>query len=116
MIVAFYTQGHGDPVPRIYDPGVLPWAHEHPIAFGRKPLEMDPAGLIRAVLTPHDRVHGQLEVVGRATQKLLNSNGLVVGQSESSMDIAFHGSKPSGPEMAFGGFGRFTFSMDRHST
>ena len=49
--------------------------------LGRQPLQVDARRLVGAVLGPHHRVHGQLEVVGRPTEDAHDLAGLVVGEA-----------------------------------
>ena len=86
------------PAAGVDDPGVLPRADQHMGPFGRQAAQMDPARLVGAVLAPHDRVHGQLEMVGRAAEQPLDGGGLVVGQPEGPvqrhLDGVGHGVDP----------------------
>jgi hypothetical protein len=91
VVVALDAQCRGDAVADIDDAGVLARADEHPLGLGGQPLQVDPRGLVRAVLGPHDRVHRQLEVVGRSSQDVGDLLGLVVGQPQCSVDRAFRG-------------------------
>src|SRR3712207_8247778 len=45
----------------------------------------------RAVLGPHDRVHGQLEVVGYAAEQAGDGLGFVVGQAQLAVEGRRHG-------------------------
>ena len=91
VIVALDSQGHRQAAAGIDHSGVLARPDQHVRPFGRQSLQMHPAGLVRAVLAPHHRIHGQFEVVGLPTEEPLDLAGLVVGEPQGSMDIAFHG-------------------------
>ena len=51
---------------------------------------MDPAGLVRAMLAPHHRVHGQLEMIRLPAKQPCYRLGFIVGEPKGSMDIAGH--------------------------
>ena len=57
---------------------------------------MDPARLVRAMLAPHDRIHGQLEMIGLPAKQPFNRLRFVVGEPKGSMDIAWHDHEPTG--------------------
>ena len=63
MVVALDAQGHGDAVAGVDHARVLARADQHPRRLGRQPAQVEARRLVRAVLRPHDREHGQLEVV-----------------------------------------------------
>ena len=56
----------GDAVAGVDHAGVLARPDQHPLPLGGQPPEVDPGGLVGAVLAPHHRIEGQLEVVGLA--------------------------------------------------
>ena len=83
VVVALDPQRHGDAVAGVDDPGVLSRADQDMGPLGGEPFEVQPGRLVGAVLAPHHRVHGQLEVVGRAPEDLLDARRLVVGQARA---------------------------------
>ncbi len=95
--MAFDAQRHRQTTARVDHAGVLAGAHQHVRTLGRQAGQMDPARLVGAMLAPHDRVHGQLEMIGLPAKQASNHLGFVVGESEGSMDIAGHDHEPTGP-------------------
>jgi hypothetical protein len=85
--VALDADGDRDAVPGVDDTGVLPRSHQDFRALRGQPPEMAARRLVRAVLAPHDGVHGKLEVVGRAAQQPLYGDGLLVGQAEAAVQV-----------------------------
>jgi hypothetical protein len=57
MVVGLYLEGAGPALAHVDDAGVLSRPLHHTIAFGRQALEVDAAGLVRAVLAPHHAVN-----------------------------------------------------------
>src|SRR4026207_107208 len=70
------------PPPAPPAPRALARPDEHPRRLRREPAQVQPAGLVRAVLRPHHRVHGELEVVGLAPEDRGDGGVLVVSQPE----------------------------------
>ena len=60
------------PSPASIDPGVLARTDQHVGALGGEALQVDPRRLVRAVLAPHHREQGELEVVGGAPEEGLD--------------------------------------------
>src|SRR5690606_902134 len=59
MVVALDPEGSQPPVSQVDDAGILPRTHDHPGSLRGETAQMDPGGLVGAVLGPHDRIHGQ---------------------------------------------------------
>jgi len=94
VVVRLDPDGGGNPVAHIHDAGVLTGTHQNPRCLGGKAPEVDPAALVGTVLGPHDRVHGELQGVGRPTQDLLDPIGLRVSQAEGAVQGLAHGREP----------------------
>ena len=75
-----------DAVADVDDAGVLARADQDAGPLGGQPAQVQAAGLVGAVLRPHHRVHGQLQVVGMPPEDALDGGGLVVGEPEGPMD------------------------------
>ncbi len=86
VVVALDADRCCDPVTDVDDPGALSGTDQHPRRLRREPTEVDAGGLVAAVLRPHHRVHGQLEVVGIPTEDAPDGFQFVVGQSERLVD------------------------------
>ena len=83
VVVRFDLEGHRPAVPDVDDAGVLADAGEHLadpslLAELAELLEVHLRRLVRAVLGPHDRVHGEL-ARGRAAAEDLADPGVLVG-------------------------------------
>ena len=85
VVVALDADGHGDVVAHIEDAGVLAGADQDAGTLGREPTEMQPGGLVGAVLGPHDRVHRQLEMVGSAPEDAFDLGGLGIGEAQRAV-------------------------------
>ena len=70
------------PSPASTTPAFSPGPDQHPGALGGQAPQVQPGGLVRAVLAPHHRVEGQLEVVGLAPEDPHDLGQLAVGQPE----------------------------------
>ena len=92
MVVALDADGCRDAVTDVHDPGVLARPDEHALTLGGQTLEVEARRLVRAVLGPHHRIHGQLEVVGLAPEDRANVVELGVGQSQGLVDRRVRGS------------------------
>jgi hypothetical protein len=94
--VALDADRHGDPVAGVDDPGVLARPDEDVIAAGGQAPQVDPRGLVGAMLAPHHAEEGQLEVVRLAPQHAGDVVELVVGEPECAMQgFGAHDSKLS---------------------
>ena len=93
VVVALDAEGGRDAVADVDDPGALARAHQDVRGLGGQAAQVDPGGLVRAVLRPHHGVHGQLEVVGRTPQDPGDGVGLVVGEPEGPMDRRLGGGR-----------------------
>ncbi len=87
VVVGFDLKGHGPAVADVRDAGVLADAHHEVLAHFVRDLVTELAqvhlgGLVRAVLGPHDRVHGQFRGGGAAAQDLLDPFELGFGQPQ----------------------------------
>ena len=76
VVVALDADRRGDAVADVDHARALAGTDEHPRCLGREAAEVDPRRLVGAVLGPHHRVHGELEVVrltpeGRRDRKRL---------------------------------------------
>jgi hypothetical protein len=69
MIVALYAQRDCDSVSGVDNAGVLSRADQNVLAFGRQSGKKRPGRFVRAVLAPHHRIHGQLEMVRLAAKQ-----------------------------------------------
>ena len=86
VVVALDADGGGDAVADVDDAGALARADEHALALGGQPLEVDARRLVGAVLGPHHRVHGQLEVVRLPPEDATDVVELVVGEAEGPVE------------------------------
>ncbi len=82
VVVRLDLEGHGQPVADVDDAGVLARAHEHVPALGGEPSQELARVLVRAVLGPHEREHGQLERVWLPAESLADAVVLGVGQAQ----------------------------------
>lgn len=85
VVVRLDLEGHGQLVGDLHHTGVLTDAGEEPVA--RRSLlaelaQVHLAGLVRAVLAPHDRVHGQLGLRGPPAEDLPDPVVLVVEEPQ----------------------------------
>ena len=85
MVVALDPHRDGQAVADIDDAGALTGADHHPGRLGREPAEMDLRRLVRAVLRPHDRIHGELEVGGVTAEQSDHVGQLGIGEPEAAM-------------------------------
>ena len=72
VVVALDAEGGGDAVADVDHPGALAGADQHVRCLGGQTPQVEARRLVRAVLGPHHRVHGQLEVVRRSAEELLD--------------------------------------------
>ena len=86
VVVALDAERHRDSVAGIDHAGVLTGADQHRPALAGQAPQVQPAGLVGAVLGPHDGVHRQFQVVGGAAEDALDGGGLVVGEPEGPVD------------------------------
>src|SRR5690606_37371743 len=94
MVVGLDLEGHREVLVDGDHAGVLADAGEQ--ARGLRVLlaelpQVDLAGLVRAVLGPHDRVHGQLGLGGAAAEDLPDPGVLVLGQAELGVRLLLVG-------------------------
>src|SRR5215212_5369068 len=82
MVVRLNLEGDRQPVAHVDRAGVLAGAQEQVRTLGRKPAQQLLRVLVAAVLGPHEREDGQLDVVGLAAELLADLLVLVVGQAE----------------------------------
>ena len=90
MIVRLDLEGDRETFTDIHDPGVLAHPHEQPVPRRLRNVADDVpelpqvhlAALVRAVLTPHDRVHRQLGLRRAASQHLADPGVLIGLQSQ----------------------------------
>ena len=90
VVVRLDADGRRDAVAHVDHSGVLTGSHQHPGGFGGKPLEVNAAALVGAVLRPHDRVHGQFQAVGRPGEDPVYPLRLLVGQPEGPVEWLAH--------------------------
>ncbi len=100
VVVALDAQGDGDPVADVDHAGVLTEAGEDPRRLEGEAAEVDARRLVGAVLGPHDRVHGQLEVVGRPAEEAGDGLRFVVGEAKLAVKGKRHRRKL--PDSGFG--------------
>ena len=94
--MALDADGHGDAVAGVDHARVLAGADQHPRALGGQAAQVQPGRLVRAVLAPHHRVQGQLEVVGGPAEDLADGLELVVGQAEGPVQRLAGGGSSAG--------------------
>jgi hypothetical protein len=87
VVVGLDLEGHGPAVADVDDAGVLAHAHQELLPHLLRGVLPEGAqvllrGLVRAVLGPHHRVHGELGVGGPAAQDLADARVLVVLEPE----------------------------------
>ncbi len=91
MVVRLDLEGDGKPLADRDHPGVLAHADEQPVTRGRvaELAQVHLGRLVRAVLAPHHRVHGELGVGRRAPERADDTGILVVSQPE--LTVGLHG-------------------------
>ena len=94
VVVTLHLERHGPSLADVDDAGVLPHAHHEALAhlgchLLAKLAQVDLGRLIRAVLAPHHRVHGQLARGGATTQNLANLGVLVGLEPQRSERLLF---------------------------
>ena len=72
MIVALHLEYHGQTVPDIHDPRILPRPLKHVATFGGKQLQVVPRAFVAAVFRPHNREHSEFRVVWLSSEDLDN--------------------------------------------
>ena len=85
MVVALDADRCADPVTDVDDAGALAGSDQDPRGLGRETLQVDARALVGTVLGPHDREHGEFQVVRLPVEDLADACVLVIGQSESAM-------------------------------
>ena len=86
VVVALDLEGHGEAVADVDHAGVLTRALQHARAVRGQPAQLETRVLVAAMLRPEQREHGQLEVVGRPLERLLDLRVLGVRQPEGTME------------------------------
>ncbi len=99
VVVTLDTQCDGDAITDIDDAGILAGPHQNLWRLGREPLQVNPRGLVGAVLGPHHRVHGQFEMVGVPSEDPLDVVELTVGEPKRSMHRFGHARHATGPRL-----------------
>ena len=82
VIVALDTHGDSDAVSDVHDAGVLARPHKDVASLGGQAPQMDAGRLIRAMLAPHHRIHGELERHRFPTENIDDERELAICQSE----------------------------------
>ena len=82
VVVALDLHGHGPAVADVDDAGVLAGALQDARPAGGEAAEDGPRVLVAAVLAPHERVDGELDVRGLAVLDALDVLVLVLGEAE----------------------------------
>ena len=86
-----------EPVADVDHARALTRADEHPRRLGREPLQVDPRRLVGAVLRPHHRVHGELEMGRFAPELVDHRRELVVGHPELPVQWLLRTRSPAPP-------------------
>ena len=87
VVMALDADGGGDAVSDVDYTGILAGADQYSGTLGRKPAKVNPRGLVRAVLAPHDRHHCELEGVGATTENLDEVVEFTVGEAKTAMKV-----------------------------
>ncbi len=82
VVVALDPYRHRDAVAGVDHPGVLARTDQHARPLRRQAPQVQAGRLVRAVLAPHHRIEGELQVVGRAAQDLSDRLEFVVAEAE----------------------------------
>ena len=96
VVVALDADGDREPVADVDDARTLARPHEHPGRLGREAPEVRLRRLVRAVLRPHHRVHGELELGRLPLEQPHDRVQLVVRQPQSA--VQWLGLRRHGPE------------------
>src|SRR5262249_31498425 len=72
VVMRLDFEGHSQPIADAHDARVFAGAGKHVTAGAGQRAQERLAALIRAMLAPHNAEHGQLEIVRRAPQELLD--------------------------------------------
>ncbi len=67
--------------------GTLARTDQDPRSCRRKVFQVDAAGLVRAVLGPHDRVHRHLGMIGFSAEDGPDPIEFIIGEPEFAMKI-----------------------------
>ena len=128
MVVALDLEGACPAVADVDDARVLARALDYrawsgrPRALGRQALQVDAAGLVGAVLRPHDGEDAQLGKRGRAAHQLFDARVLVRGdamrlqQRGSDLGWRGYGARNGGSRLACRRTFRGGFGSRRHSS
>ena len=82
VVVGLDLEGAHEPAGEVHGAGVLAGPEGHVLALGGERAEQQLGVLVGAVLAPHQRVHGQLDLVGRAALLLAHQLVLACGEPE----------------------------------
>ena len=75
---------------RVEVPRQLAGPNQHGRPNGGEPTEVKPGGLVGAVLAPHHRVHGQLEVIRYAAKDPFDRSSFFIGQAKLAVQCCLH--------------------------
>jgi hypothetical protein len=89
MVVALDLEGDRLPVAEVDDARVFSRPLEDSWRVGREPFQEQRRVLVPAVLRPEEREDGELEVIRLASEQLLDTVELPVGQAEGAMERLF---------------------------
>jgi hypothetical protein len=98
MVVTLDTQRNRYAIANIDHASVFTWANQHVVGFGGQAFEVNARRFVRAVLGPHDRIHGQLDMVGVSAQDLDDPREFVVSEAKFSMEGIGHARHVSAAE------------------
>ena len=82
VVMGLDLEGAHEPAGEVHGAGVLAGPEGHVLALGGKRAEQQLGVLVGAVLAPHQRVHGQLDLVGSAALLLAHELVLAARQTE----------------------------------
>ena len=86
VVVRLDLERDRDAVAEVDHAGVLAGPLQHALALRRQALQKQRRVLVAAVLRPQHGEDGELEVVRRATEQLLDARELPVGEAEGAME------------------------------
>ena len=93
VVVRLDLEGAGPAVPDVDDAGVLSRTLHDELAFGRQALEMYLAGLVRAMLGPHDTVDAELGERGNTTEGCKDALILIRGNAMLGQQFRRYGDR-----------------------
>ena len=91
VVVALDADRHRKAVADVDHARALTGPDEHPRRLGGEAAEVALGRLVRAVLRPHHRVHGELELGGFPAEQLDDGNQLVVGHTQFAVQTGAEG-------------------------